>query len=894
MKFMQKITLSVIASLTFASGMRASQASSTRTSTDSESVCIDIDALTQSSQQQLVATQSQPSQYLQRQSVMLDLPNVTQAPAASVQLASLSPVPLSPASSPTSFSSSSSVSETESVAISIASPTTPTTPDASSAVSSSSYSAYSTSSITQQPTRTESTTPDSANDTNVRIDVVDENQNPLCAQIAEQNLKTVPQVKPRSIGDFAAKEDINDPLVWYNFWTYPIIHPTEHDQLERAYAILASAEQSQKIGWTSQSIMEATTRDDLNILSGSQNQPHIFLGSQIANGHIQTKLGQAFFSGLLARPTHDITLLQARQAIIHELITDETLYKEVDGLLKKMATEEKLLTGLWGQEDLMQFVMKEDFFSTVTLEKYPRLQKFLNVMSSYGNKSSVLLACRRSWQDLQSVLGVGVTTVMPFAFITTGVLAPFGLAPQIATSFTGSFIAAAGILPALLYTIPQLGVQSGTASLTGGYQGFNLYRNLKQAYVGLICWNDFLLKRMGTIVSYFKSMQSLHDILAKSNVAKHLSFFKAMEQVLQELPKQNADVEQLFTLFKSSTLSNTKPMSDTSRSFFYNKGRMLCAYQLLVRHIKTLLEPALAGVGEIDAYLASAKMVKEAEKTSTPYCFVKYDVTSKTPVVDLTNFWSPFCNRQKVVPNSLQLGATFKTPNIIVTGPNSAGKSTILKGVALSIVMAQSLGIAPAQAMTLTPFEYLVTYMNVADSQVDQESRFQAESRRLFEYGDIVEKLSRHNGFSCAFFDEVCSGTSPYEGAKLGYCYGYELAKKPNCMSIIATHFESITQLERDTHGAFINYQVPVATTSTGSLAITNNRIQRPFKITPGISTQHIACDVFREKGIKSKFWTTLEGTIDQYDLKQQTQQQAAATLTAASNAKNASQQAKS
>jgi DNA mismatch repair protein MutS len=343
-------------------------------------------------------------------------------------------------------------------------------------------------------------------------------------------------------------------------------------------------------------------------------------------------------------------------------------------------------------------------------------------------------------------------------------------------------------------------------------------------------------------------------------------------------------------LLESSTFSNTGSLSDIGsvsenlKAFFHNKGRVLCTYQLLVNYVKCVLEPALAGVGEIDAYLATAKMIKGAEKTNTPYCFLKYDVTSKTPAVDLIGFWSPFCNRQTVKPNTLQLGAAFKTPNIIVTGPNSTGKSTILKGVALSIVMAQSLGIAPAQAMTLTPFEYLVTYMNVADSQVDQESRFQAESRRLFEYGDVVEKLACQGKFSCAFFDEVCSGTSPYEGAKLGYCFGYELAKKPNCLSVIATHFETITQLEKDTNGAFINYQVPVETDKNGNIVIINNQIQRPFKITCGISKQHIACDVFREKGFKSPFWTTLERTINQYDLKQT----AAATVAAATLASKA------
>ena len=204
-----------------------------------------------------------------------------------------------------------------------------------------------------------------------------------------------------------------------------------------------------------------------------------------------------------------------------------------------------------------------------------------------------------------------------------------------------------------------------------------------------------------------------------------------------------------------------------------------------------------------------------------------------------------------MVLNSVNLGVEYGVPNMVVTGPNSAGKSTILKSIALSIIMAQSLGIAPAKTMSLTPFAYIATYMNVADSIVDQESRFQAEARRVFEYGDRLESLAQDNAFSFALFDEIFSGTSPTEGAELGYKVATILGTYSNCISLVATHFEKLTDLEIDTNKQFINYTIAVEQTRSGSLYFDeNNKIKRLFTLAPGISHQHIAREIFKEKGV--------------------------------------------
>lgn len=289
-------------------------------------------------------------------------------------------------------------------------------------------------------------------------------------------------------------------------------------------------------------------------------------------------------------------------------------------------------------------------------------------------------------------------------------------------------------------------------------------------------------------------------------------------------------------------------------SIVFNYGNVLSAYRLLGK-VKQQFETAMAGLGEIDAYMTIAKLIRDSEQKSAKFCFPTYFAKKQTPTIVLQDVWSPFIDPQVVVTNSINLGVEYKQPNLVVTGPNSAGKSTILKSVILALIMGQSLGIAPVQAMSFTPFGNIVTYSNVSDSQVDQESRFQAEARRVFEYGDKVDEISKKSIFSFAIFDEIFSGTSPEEGADLGLKVARALTLYPTCMSIVSTHFPKITALETNAHGNYVNYKVSVEQDSHGKIVFENGKIKRLFKIVPGISDQHIAIDVFNEKGINSPFF---------------------------------------
>ena len=153
---------------------------------------------------------------------------------------------------------------------------------------------------------------------------------------------------------------------------------------------------------------------------------------------------------------------------------------------------------------------------------------------------------------------------------------------------------------------------------------------------------------------------------------------------------------------------------------------------------------------------------------------------------------------------------------MIVTGPNAGGKSTTLKGIAISLILAQTFGIVPADEAVITPFTKIASYLNITDDIVAGRSLFKAEVMRAHNLIETVEKLESKQ-FSFVILDEIFNGTSPHEGAAAAYWNGKHLGSFDRSIAIVATHFPLLTDLEKITP-SFTNYRVRVNKKRDGRL----------------------------------------------------------------------------
>jgi hypothetical protein len=130
--------------------------------------------------------------------------------------------------------------------------------------------------------------------------------------------------------------------------------------------------------------------------------------------------------------------------------------------------------------------------------------------------------------------------------------------------------------------------------------------------------------------------------------------------------------------------------------------------------------------------------------------------------------------------------------NIIITGPNASGKTTMLKTTTINIIFSQQTGCGFYSSCVLNPYTHIHSYLNIPDTS-ERDSLFQAESRRCKEIIDsICVNKKENNCRHYCIFDELYSGTNPEEAAKSAYAFLKYLNKYENVDFILTTHYSSI------------------------------------------------------------------------------------------------------
>ena len=124
--------------------------------------------------------------------------------------------------------------------------------------------------------------------------------------------------------------------------------------------------------------------------------------------------------------------------------------------------------------------------------------------------------------------------------------------------------------------------------------------------------------------------------------------------------------------------------------------------------------------------------------------------------------------------------------NMIITGPNASGKTTILKSTLINILFSQQFGYGFYDSAKVVPFKYIHCYLNIPDTS-GRDSLFQAEARRCKEILDTVKLHSKENHF--CIFDELYSGTNPEEAELSSTAFMNYLIKFKNVSCLLTTHF---------------------------------------------------------------------------------------------------------
>lgn len=143
------------------------------------------------------------------------------------------------------------------------------------------------------------------------------------------------------------------------------------------------------------------------------------------------------------------------------------------------------------------------------------------------------------------------------------------------------------------------------------------------------------------------------------------------------------------------------------------------------------------------------------------------------------------------------------TKNAILSGPNASGKTTMLKSTVINIILSQQIGMGFYDSATISPYDYLHCYINIPDS-CDRDSLFQSEARRCKEILDIIH--SEPNAKHLCVFDELFSGTNPYEAVACAYGYLSHIHNSTNVRYMLTTHYLNLCEMMREKKKLVTNY----------------------------------------------------------------------------------------
>jgi len=135
----------------------------------------------------------------------------------------------------------------------------------------------------------------------------------------------------------------------------------------------------------------------------------------------------------------------------------------------------------------------------------------------------------------------------------------------------------------------------------------------------------------------------------------------------------------------------------------------------------------------------------------------------------------------KIVKNTYKL-----SNNLVLTGPNAAGKTTLLKSSIFNILLCQQLGAGFFDKADVKIYDFIHCYINIPDTS-SRDSLFQAEARRCKDILTIIEDNSDKNHF--CVFDELYSGTNPEEAILSASALLNHINKKNNVNYILTTHY---------------------------------------------------------------------------------------------------------
>eukprot|EP00892_Ulva_mutabilis_P010533 jgi/Ulvmu1/7852/UM004_0083.1 len=151
------------------------------------------------------------------------------------------------------------------------------------------------------------------------------------------------------------------------------------------------------------------------------------------------------------------------------------------------------------------------------------------------------------------------------------------------------------------------------------------------------------------------------------------------------------------------------------------------------------------------------------------------------------------------VPNDIDLGTT-EAPFMLLTGPNTGGKSTLMRQVCLAMLLAQVGAWLPAEEAVMSPADAIFVRMGAKDHIMMGQSTF------MVELSETASMLATATKWSLVALDELGRGTATMDGQAIATAVLHEVVQRIRCRGVFATHYHQMADLWAEHGGVAVNH----------------------------------------------------------------------------------------
>ena len=364
----------------------------------------------------------------------------------------------------------------------------------------------------------------------------------------------------------------------------------------------------------------------------------------------------------------------------------------------------------------------------------------------------------------------------------------------------------------------------------------------------LVTFGLYLLQiyqNVNSCTRYYNNIRKINKIItdlreyAENSITKIDSFLDIASDCHTYNPFcKEAKSHQEHLVLMCNELNEIKPFENTFDNFTNTGTLMKCFYHI---YENPFYENSIKFSMGFEGYIDNINGICDNVKNGN-VCFANFDTNNKCELRE--QYYPPLID-ENPVKNTCKFDK-----NMIISAPNKAGKTTILKTSAINIIFSQQFGCGFYKQANIIPYTHIHSYLNIPDTS-ERDSLFQAESRRCKDIIDIIiENNDNHHRHFC-IFDELYSGTNPTEAAQAGKAFLEYMSHHTNVTFLLTTHYKKICKHFKQSK-YIQNYKMDVNVLNDG-------KYEHKYKIKKGISHINGAIRVLKDMDYPEEILCQLE-----------------------------------